>query len=202
MLSVSRCNILPLHETISKHCLRISALGLLFSKATGQRHNAGSTLRLHPAPNLLQCLSYIVGTTYKNWRLSHPRRATRVCGGLAFIIQREMTLWNTMHFVVGNTLLFSLQIIYRRRRSLEPQSDLKALLIGCAAKTCLTHPPKTVNATQSDTSAAGWSVNAGGSSNAPPFLTGVFAFTPLLGLYPRGPKYDPIILRSIMLQFY
>ncbi|CAF96731.1 unnamed protein product [Tetraodon nigroviridis] len=66
VLPVSRCNILPLHGTISKHCLRISALELLFSKAAGQRHNAGSTLRLHPAPNLLQCLSYIVGTTYKD----------------------------------------------------------------------------------------------------------------------------------------
>lgn len=34
-----------------------------------------------------------------------------------------------------------------------------------------------------------------------PLLGGVFAFTPLLGFYPWGPKYDPIILRS-MLHFY
>lgn len=67
-------------------------LGLLFSKAAGQRHNAGSTLRLHPAPNLLQCLSYIVGTTYRDGRLSYPRRAMRVCGGLACIIHWENKL--------------------------------------------------------------------------------------------------------------
>lgn len=48
----------PLHETISKHWRRISAVGLLFSKAAGRCYNAGSTSRLHPAPNLFQCLSY------------------------------------------------------------------------------------------------------------------------------------------------
>lgn len=48
----------PLHETISKHWLRISEVGLLFPKAAGQCNNAGSTSRLHPAPNLFQCLSY------------------------------------------------------------------------------------------------------------------------------------------------
>lgn len=36
----------PLHERISKHWLRISAVGLLFSKAVGRCYNAGSTSRL------------------------------------------------------------------------------------------------------------------------------------------------------------
>lgn len=112
-----------------------------------------------------------------------------------------------MHFVAGNNLLFSLQIIYCRRSSLRPRSDLKALLIGCAATrlavfTLPPRPPPAVNATQSDTRTAVWPVNARASSRAPLLLARVFVFTPLLGFYPRGPKYDPVILRSIMLHFY
>lgn len=86
-----------------------------------------------------------------------------------------------MHFVAGKVLLFTFQIIYRQRHSLGAWSDLKALLIGCAATTLavFTRPPSpVVSATQSDTSGASWPVNAGASSSAPlPFLLGICFYT-------------------------